>query len=100
MALQVVLDHFVGGAIKGPEGVSGSDVEQVKTGRRSVNLPFVEILAVFIEDLDAVIVPIVHENVAGLLVHRDTLPLAANARTRVVRLVIASPPPGPSTAPP
>src|SRR6267378_3077895 len=63
VALQVVLDHFVGGAIKGPEGASGSDVEQVKTRRRSVNLPFVAILAVFIEDLDAVIVPIVHENV-------------------------------------
>src|SRR5882762_9118428 len=90
MALQVVLDHFVGGAIKGPEGVSGSDVEQVKTGRRSVNLPFVEILAVFIEDLDAVIVPIVHENVAGLLVNGDTMHVAEIAGTSVERFVIAS----------
>src|SRR5882672_10127671 len=90
MALQIVLDHFVGGAIKGPEGVSGSDVEQVKTGRRSVNLPFVEILAVFIEDLDAVIVPIVHENVAGLLVNGDTMHVAEIAGTSVERFVIAS----------
>jgi len=62
----------------------------VKTGRRSVNLPFVEILAVFIEDLDAVIVPIVHENVAGLLVNGDTMHVAEIAGTSVERFVIAS----------
>src|ERR1700686_4529298 len=90
MPLQVVFDHLVGGAVKGPDSISRSDIEQVKTGRRSVNLPFVKILAVFIEHLDAVIVPIVHENVRGLLVDGDPMHIAEIAGTSVDRFGIAS----------
>jgi hypothetical protein len=62
VALQVVLEHLVGGAVKGPDGVARADVEQVQARRIGVDFRFVQIFAVVIENLNAVVVAIVHKN--------------------------------------
>jgi hypothetical protein len=81
MALQVVLDHLVGRAIEGPDRAPRSDVEQMQAGWLGVNMSFVQILSIFIEHLDAVVVPVVHENVAGLLVDGDPVHAAEIPRS-------------------
>src|SRR5260370_16247727 len=90
MSLQVPLDHLVGGAVKGPDGIAGADIEQVEARRTGVDFPFVEVLAIFVEDLNAVIIAVVHENVTRLLIDSDPVHVAEVTGTRFHGLIIAA----------
>src|SRR5579872_143403 len=76
VSLQVPLDHLVGGAVKGPDGIARSDVQEMQTRWIGVDFPFAEVFAVLVEDLDTVIVAVVHENLAGLLIDGDPVDVA------------------------
>ena len=92
MPLQVPLDHLVGGAVEGPNGVAGSDVQQMQAGWIGVDLPFVQILAVFVEHLNAMVVAIVHEHVVRLRIDGDAVHVAEVAGARLDRDRAAGPP--------
>src|SRR5215467_8802097 len=73
VAFEIVLEHFRSAAVESPERAVGADVDEVNVRRLLAGAPFIEVFAVFIEDLDAMIGAVVDEDVAGLRIGRDAV---------------------------
>src|SRR5579883_1081507 len=84
VSLQVVVQHLGGAAIEGPQRAVGADVDQVDVGRLVADMPLVEIFAVFVEDLNAVVAAVVDENVPRLRIDGDAVHVVEVAGTLVV----------------
>src|SRR4029077_18577380 len=68
------------------------DVDQVYVGRLVADMPFIEIFAVFVEDLNAMVAAIVDEDVARLRVDSDAVHVIEVAGALVVgRRALLSP---------
>src|SRR5580692_5201263 len=57
----------------------------MQAGRIGIDLPFIQILTVFVENLNAVVVAIVHKNVAGFGIHGHSVYVAEVTRTSINR---------------
>src|SRR5579862_8057653 len=73
VAFQIVLQHFGCSAVERPQAPVGTDIDQVDVGGIAAHAEIVEELAVFVEDLAAMIGAVVHKNVARLRVERHAM---------------------------
>ena len=82
--LEVVLQHFVGVAIEGPQHPVCADLNQMKARRPHGNTPLGEVFAVGVENLDTVIGAVVHEHPPGFDVNRHAVDIVHVAGARFV----------------
>src|SRR5689334_9938585 len=89
---EVVLQHPGGSAIESPECPVGADINKVDVGRIFARTPFVQILAVLIEDLNSMVGAIIHEDTPGLRIDGDSVHIIHISRTFFVwRITSLSP---------
>src|SRR5207247_10763846 len=87
VSIEVVLEHLGAAAVGGPQRAGRADVDEVNVDRLPAGTPFVKIFAVFVEDLNAMIGAIVHENAPGLRINGDAVNVVHVSRPRLVRRV-------------
>src|SRR3989454_4305246 len=73
MSVQIIFQHPGGTAVKSPQRSVRTDVNQMNVGRFPAGAPFVQVLSVFIEDLNAMIRAVVHEDSPGLRIDCDAV---------------------------
>src|SRR2546428_4029067 len=81
---QVILDHFGRAAVVSPEMPVGRHDDDVHVRRRIADAPLVEEFAVLIEDLDAMIVPVIDKHTAGLDIDCDAMHAVEVAGARFI----------------
>ena len=79
------MQHLGTAAVEGPQSAIGADVDQVHVGRLVADVPFVEVFAIFVEDLNAVVAAVVDEAVLGLRVDGDAVDVIEVTGALVVR---------------
>src|SRR5688572_19364194 len=72
-AVEVVLEHLMGVAIEGRHGPIRADLDEVEARRTDGDCPLGKVSAIFVEDLDAVVVAIVDEHTPRLEVDGDAV---------------------------
>src|SRR5262249_5345689 len=85
--VELVLEHLVGIAIESRELAIVADHDEVQARRAHVDLPLGEVLAVLVEDLDAVVVAIVDEYAPRLDVNSHAMHVVHVARARFLARV-------------
>src|SRR5260370_1210955 len=84
--VDIELDDLGRTAVCDPDAAVGGHVQELRS-RRLSGAPLIEELAVFIEDLDAMIGAIGHEDAVGLRVENHAMHVFENSGARIVRRI-------------
>ncbi len=73
VSLEIIFQHLGSSAVEGPERSVRADVNQMNVRRLCAEAPLVEVLAVFVEDLHAMVAAIVYEDVLRDWINRQAV---------------------------